>query len=96
MVHTHLQLYMRVLLMKRGKEGRQESGCERFDAAKANCAALTVVQFGEELLALLQLFHGVSDIESKFLARWGQCDAFLVTCEKCDLQFVFQGRDLAA
>src|SRR5258707_1246311 len=53
MVHTHFQAHLRVILMKRGNKGGQKSGCQRFNAAKTNRAALTGLQLGKPLLAFL-------------------------------------------
>src|SRR5579859_2161877 len=78
MIHTYLQPDMRVALTKRSKERRQENGCQRFDAADQDGAALSGLQLAEELLPLLQLFHRTADIERELAARRSQRDTLLL------------------
>ena len=42
-----------------------------------------------------KVFHGISDVERKLLARRSQRDTFVFAREECDLQLVLQCRDLA-
>src|SRR5579871_917733 len=74
---AHFQLHLWVALMKIRKEGWQKSGCQRFDAAQHNGAALSGLHVSEPLLALLELFQSVSDVARELLACWGQGDALL-------------------
>src|SRR5579883_1567612 len=71
-----------MMLAKTGKDTRQPLGPKSLNATHTHKTSFTCVQFGDDLLSLLQRFQSLPGIESKLLTGLRQINAFIDTLEK--------------